>query len=252
MNFTTKTAHVIGNENASGDVSIPRSIKYQTHDFIVKSLKKESFMHLKTIKSVIFPSVSEVVSIEKDAFTDSSLEYLFISSSISELQDGWCRETLNLNEIQIAPNNIIFIYLNNMMILGKVYIKEDDYNKLIFVNRNTENVLIPSFITCIAQYSFSNCLIEKISIPPNITNIGEGAFYNCINLKEVEFHPDSKLSYLEKLTFLKTSIKQICLPTTITLLNENWCDKSTIITRMNNDKKFYFDLDNIIKSAVQI
>lgn len=67
------------------------------------------------------------------------------------------------------PNNRHYIYFDDKYILGKTDEKKDEYD--------IKEVLIPSFITQIGSYAFSETLIDKISIPSNVTRILKGADY---------------------------------------------------------------------------
>lgn len=70
-----------------------------------------------------------------------------------------------------------------------------------FVNRDTTNILIPSFIKHIASYAFENSKIENITIPNNVITICEGAFNHCEKLQNVKFEEESKLRIIEKKHF---------------------------------------------------
>ena len=76
--------------------TIPISIKYESDDFVIKSVNKGSFQGTTTVKSILFPTDSQVSVIEEDAFADSLIEHLVIPTSVTDLQDGWCRCTPKL------------------------------------------------------------------------------------------------------------------------------------------------------------
>ena len=119
MNEEERTAKLIGNETTDENVSVPVSILYDNNEYIITCVSSGSFKGSKTIKSVQFPLDSEVQIIEKDAFTDSSIEKLFIPSKVSVLEVGWCSGTPNLTDVIIMPNNLDFMYLDNQMIIRK-------------------------------------------------------------------------------------------------------------------------------------
>ena len=216
-------------EDTNAHVLIPKSINYKCQDYIIKKIKEGSFKNTTEIKTIEFPFDSKITTIEKDAFIYSNIENLFISKSITELQDGWCRETSRLNSISIDPKNPKYILFNGNMILGKSNIQEEEYTNLIFVCRNTDSVQIPSFIKRICSYAFSSLKIQNVSIPKKIIEICEGAFFNCPKLHHVEFEPKSNLEKIRKLSFCETSIQTITIPSTYVLLDENWCDAATIV-----------------------
>lgn len=107
INEEDKTASVVNNDDARSDVYIPKLINYNNQNYNVIRIKEGSFRNNnnKSIYSLNFPNDSFVQKIEKDSFTFSSIESLFIPSSIKELEEGFCRGTLKLKIITTMPNN---------------------------------------------------------------------------------------------------------------------------------------------------
>lgn len=241
LNEEVKKASVIGNDQAIGDIFIPQTINYKSQDYIVTSISAKAFENSKTIISVSFPSDSKVDTIEKDAFLSSTIEKLLIPSSITDLQEGFCRETPKLTKIAIMPNNKQFIYIDNKMIVGKSDINKEEYDNLLFVRRDAESIIIPTFIKKIGRYSFSEGKIVNLSIPPQVIEICEGAFYNCHDLQHVEISSDSQLKTIETLSFLKTSIESIQIPSSVSNLCDDWCDETVRIIKNGDDEEESFD-----------
>lgn len=146
---------------------------------------------------------------------------------MTDLHEGWCRATSHLTQIQIIPKNLIFIYLNNTMIISKSNILDENYTNLIFVRRDIKHIEIPSFITRIGSYAFSKSFLSNVFIGANVLEILEGAFYNCRALQFVEFQHESKLQKIEQFSFCKTSLQILILPPSVSILSENWCDNET-------------------------
>lgn len=94
------------------------------------------------------------------------------------------------------------------MIVGKSDKNNSDYDVLIFVRRDVEEIVIPSFIKIIGPYAFSETKIKTVLIPPKLIQICEGAFFNCKSLKKVEILANSELRFIEKDVFVNTSIDQ--------------------------------------------
>ncbi|KAK8888448.1 hypothetical protein M9Y10_039525 [Tritrichomonas musculus] len=151
------------------------------------------------------------------------------------------------------PNNNKYLMLDNKMILGKSDSSCEEYNNLVFVKRNLQNIQIPSFITKICSYALSECSIEKIYITSCITHICEGAFHKCQHHHDVEIQPDSSLQIIDKYAFLKTSIAKVSLPPTISFLGENWCDETTNYMQIqidHNEKNVIVDKSIIKKNDI--
>lgn len=104
FNQEEKTAYIVGNNNANGKISIPQSIISENQKFDVVSINEGSFKN-SLISMIRFPYDSKVTTIEKNAFSGSKIECLFISSSIVELKKGWCICTSKLTNITIMPSN---------------------------------------------------------------------------------------------------------------------------------------------------
>lgn len=63
---------------------------------------------------------------------------------------------------------------------------------LVKYNGGSDNIIIPTGITKIADEAFFNCgEIVTVVIPEGVIQIGTSAFQNCCNLKSVEI-PTSK------------------------------------------------------------
>lgn len=117
-----------------------------------------SFGNNLAIKSISFPSSSSICTIHTDSFKNSTIEKIYLLASLKELCDGWRNETLNLNTIAIAPKNIIFIYIDDKLILKSISdVAGPCYDSLIFARRNIKKVVIPSFIMHIDSFKFQNC-----------------------------------------------------------------------------------------------
>lgn len=169
-----KVAAVISNDNASGNIYIPKSIKHNNQEYIVTSILKWSFKNSKTIRSINFPPDSKIKSIDDESFAYSNLESLVIPSFLSELKECWCSHTTALTKVVIMPNNQNFMWINNQMIVGKSDKDNSDYDVLIFVSRDVEEIVIPSFIKTIGPYAFSETKIKAVLIPPKLIQICEG------------------------------------------------------------------------------
>ena len=322
LNEEDKTAFLINNDSAADNILIPRSVKYGTQEFIITSIKENSFRYSLLIKSIQFPSDSELFTIGKEAFyccflesisipastrkicerafndclrlknaefpTDSKLEIIgedafkstriekikipstvtrickgafscsrdllcieiptdsklqaieerafdntlikeiLIPSSVSELKEGWCQNTDTLTKVTIMPGNKNYKNFDEKIVIGKSDtekdiksdiksynesdLKSDNFDVLVFASRDIQKVMIPSFITRIASYSFSGSSIECITISPHVSEISEGAFNNCEKLERVDFVPDSNLQIIGKKAFMSTSIEKFVIP----------------------------------------
>lgn len=246
INEEEKTADLINLYHPIEKVFIPRSIKHNSEEFIIKRITSHSFCS-NYLTSIEFESDSSVQVIEKDVFVFSNLESITIPPSVCELADGWCQSTAKLTQVTIMPNNKRYKNYEGNIVIGKSDIENDEFDVLVFVGRNTKSFIIPPFITKISPHAFSKSQIENLYIPPQITAIGENAFDNCTQLKKVEFSENSKLRVIEDLTFRMTSIESIYIPSNIVSINGQAfsCCKQLRLIDFSSDSK----LKTISKNA---
>lgn len=100
---TSTVFKAISNEKK---VVIPRSIIYQSKEYIVTSISSNAFTHNFSIRTLCFADDSELQIICSNAFDNSVIEYLKIPSSVIDLNEGWCKssnflERVNVDTVQL-------------------------------------------------------------------------------------------------------------------------------------------------------
>ncbi|KAK8840051.1 hypothetical protein M9Y10_030984 [Tritrichomonas musculus] len=218
LNNQKKTAIVIGNHFSSSEAFIPRSVTFNSQEFIVTSLGGKAFVH-SSIETLRFPPDSELKTIEKDALEWTLIKSLTIPSGLSELKDGWCEGMLFLTNVDISEENKHFKTIDDKLIVGKSDEKSDEYDVIIFAKRDIKEATIPPNIRRISPYAFAYSLIESIFIPSNVIEIGKGAFSCCDNLQHAEISPDSKLQIIETDAFACSPIESIFIPPLVTQIS---------------------------------
>ena len=175
LNEQNFTAIISGSDNSVIDIFIPRSVKYENRDYIIKSIGANSFKDNSQIESITFSQDSQLVSIGSNAFKGTSIkcisipptvtkigkwafnqckqlksieiptnsqlisfdEYvffstqiqsIFIQSSLKKLKNGWCDNTINLNEIIVSPKNNYFSFIDGKYLIGKSNENEQNYD----------------------------------------------------------------------------------------------------------------------------
>lgn len=224
--------------------------------FHLTKISESTFSFCSELKTIKIPSNTKLQTIERNAFFNSSIEQIFIPSSVTELEEGWCNQTSKLNRISVCKNNHFFYSYDDKFIIGKSN-ENEIFNVLVFCVRDIEKVKVPFFIEKIGPFAFNKCCklkefsvdqnsklqiidkngfshssIEKISIPHHITQINDFAFYTCKRLRKVIFPLNSELSKLGKETFSYSSIESIQIPFEINEIERNcfdFCDKLQII-----------------------
>ena len=132
-------------------------------------------------------------TIEKNSFSNSKIEEIYLPKGLNELKEGWCSNTSNLTKIIISPSNGQFILKNDNYLVCKSDQSNEEFDIFLFVRRDIKEICIPSNIKIISSYSFQNSNIESISIPPSVNKICEDAFEECKNLRQIEIPTNSNL-----------------------------------------------------------
>ena len=77
--------------------------------------------------------------------------------ALKELRKGWYQNTSNLVCIELSKENKNFLMIEDQFLLGKSNEKSDDFDILLFVRRDVNEVKIPSCVKEIDGYAFSGC-----------------------------------------------------------------------------------------------
>ena len=186
-------------------VIIPKS-KSELNDYFVSSydgdIKLVSYLGKET--DVVIPK--EIQKIEHGAFGGcNSLTSITISDNVKEINAAALLSgCLNLKSIVVDKNNKTFDSRNNCN--GVIETKS---NKLVVGFKNT---IIPSDVTSIGNYAFSNCSnLTEIIIPNSIVSIGEYAFAGCKNLTNITIS-ESVISIGSYAFFCCSTLSRIIIP----------------------------------------
>lgn len=188
LNENKKEALLFRANTTKKEIKIPKSINNGSNEYIVTHILRKSFKNSKNIKSIQFSEDSQILSIEKNAFINCSLESITIPSSVEVLEEGWCKETPNLINVKIIQNKKANIsHFDDSFIIGKSDLNSANYDVLLFAPRNIRHAKIPSFIKRISDY----------------------AFHECAELQSIEFSNDSQLISIGAHSFSNSSITSI-------------------------------------------
>ena len=134
----------------------------------LKSLPELLFSYSQSLKTIIIPEISSIQRIEAEAFRETLLESLFIPETVQELEEGWCKSTINLKEVKVSPRNKYFKYLdkNHQIIIRGSDPNKENFDTIAFACRGIECATIPKTIKYIDSYAFENCeRLKCIKIP---------------------------------------------------------------------------------------
>ena len=74
------------------------------------------------------------------------------------------------------------------------------------------NLIIPEGTEKIGNHWFWGSMIESVMVPASVREIGTDAFYGCVDLKCVNFAPESRLEKVESTCFCNSGIERIAIP----------------------------------------
>lgn len=202
--------------------------------------QSNSFENCKKLKKIEIPENSELQSIGKYAFSNTSITNFFIAESINFLNKSVFIETPLLKEITISPKNKHFKYLdeNKEIIVSKNDSNTDDFDTIFIASRSIIHAKIPRTIKFINSYAFENCNklesiefcedsnlqeigiesfscsgIREIIIPKSVWCIKYSAFSDCSNLKQIIIEKGSKLQMIPLcMLFFSRAITKLIIP----------------------------------------
>ncbi len=194
------TAEVISGENKyTGDIVIPRSVKYNGSTYAVTDIGEEAFYYCNGLTSVTIPR--SITSIDERAFHGcGDLLSLAVESGnlIYDSREGCNAIIETASKTLIAGGRNSFIPDGITSIGGGAF----SYNKGLtsitipesvtsigwtaFEETGLTSVAIPESVTSIGSFAFTGTDITSVSIPKSVTYIGQGAFSRCQNLTSVQ------------------------------------------------------------------
>lgn len=230
----------------------------------IKRIGPNAFDNCINLRQVKTTSDSRLQVIENNAFLNSSIEELFFSSQLKELNGNWCPCTKFLTKINISPSNRYFKSYENNMIIGKSKPEQINFDTLVFCPRDIEFVVIPNFIIkickCAFSYSkkikqlkfekdsklqlideeafFASSIEKKIRIPSQVTKIEYNSFAYAF-FSWIEFPDDSKLQIIGKCAFSGSAIESIKIPSNVIQIEDssfNCCERLYNVEFLDDSK----------------
>ncbi|KAK8889654.1 hypothetical protein M9Y10_034407 [Tritrichomonas musculus] len=235
-------AMIIGKSDPKSDIFdslffVNRNVQTFSVPFYISYIKRYCFSYCSKLETIEFPDNSQLLLIEKNAFSSSSVKKMNLPSS-ARLEEGWCNITNSLTSILIGPDNEYYKYYddNKKIILGK-NLENGEFDELVFGSRDLREVTIPNYVRRICSSAFSYCeLLERveipddselisigksafentsisdISIPVHVRKIDDSAFISCYDLFKIVFDTNSELEFIGKYVFSDTAIFTIIIP----------------------------------------
>ena len=121
----------------------------------------------------------------------SKLSNLIISDSVEKIGESAFEHCNSLTTVTL-PGSIknmsesTFWHCENLETIEILEGTKFTSNYFCYGCTSLKNVILPTFMYSIGDYSFYNTLITNISLSDNLRAIGKYAFSNCINLSNIE------------------------------------------------------------------
>ena len=240
INENDSTAKIIRPKIANqsiGDIFIPRIITYNSKNYLVISICEKAFKNNERINIISFPPDSEIRTIEKKAFLNSSISSISIPKKVKIIEEKTFSGCYNLTFVQFPEDSELCSIgtkafsrtsIKNFYITSKVSNIEDNIlqhdSNLVNISVSPNNkhftlyenqfLLFKSNLSEVIfdELFFSSHLIRKATIPSFIKHICSSAFSNCQQLYEIEFPDDSQLQSIGDNAFQETKLKSIKIP----------------------------------------
>ena len=207
-----------GDNQYTGDITIPSSINVNEVEYSVTSIGESAFNSCRGLTSVTIPN--SVTSIGESAFfACSGLTSITIPNSVTSIEWNSFGGCSGLTSVTI-PNSVTSI--------GGVFGGCSGLTSITIPNSVTSigngafigcsgltSITIPNSVTSIEGDAFRECSgLTSVTIPNSVTSIGDGAFYGCSGLTSVAI-PNS-VTYIESSTFYGCSgLTSITIPNSV-------------------------------------
>ena len=113
INEKEKTADLYRKTSIEKDIFIPRSIYYQSKEYLIVEICNEAFKYNNFIESITFEKNSELISIGKKAFENSSIENISISHHITKIDNYAFYLASTFGDSFIRGDSNAFILINH-------------------------------------------------------------------------------------------------------------------------------------------
>ena len=147
----------------SGTVTIPSTVTYNGKSYTVNKIQECAFYGCPNLKTIIIPST----------VTNISLTYRSVVNDTLNCFKG----CTSLKTFIVSTDN------PNYSSIGGILFDKNKTSLLKCPEARSGEYIIPSTVTSIHKYAFSQCSsITSISLPNNLTSIGAHAFSECSSL----------------------------------------------------------------------
>lgn len=280
LNRTEHTAKVTHSPEASGNVFIPKFIKYDLHNYLITSIGKNAFKNNHKIITVEFPKDSELLIIESNSFYCSSIEKISIPDQLTQIGEYSFSYCNKLKQVIIDENSklrsigkMAFSYssLESITIPSNAEELSDKWCFHVYKLTNitisplndyfiyfNNNMILKKSNSAISN-SYDNLIFARrniitVFIPSFIKKIGSDSFSFCTDLEKITFTKNSCLQSIEGFSFYGSSIREITIPIHVISIGGSAfysCKKMTKIKFIKNSELKNFGVETFSFSSIE-
>lgn len=179
-----------------------------------RKIAPQAFELTQNLQEVIFSEDSSCKVIGEEAFKGSHLKHILIPKSITKIEKSAFEGSL-IEEVKFEEGSKLKI-IGARAFYGCIRLKNielpesvEEIGDQCFKDFECLKVGIPenSKLKLIGKEAFKNTGIKRIQLPVSIEEINEAAFQDS-GLEQLIFHPDSKICFLNTLSF--SGCKKLC------------------------------------------
>ena len=175
----------------------------------VKKIGDKAFFETKATKVALSEGLEYIGALAFSANADRNADPIYIPTT---LQSVGKNAFLNYNCHHVNISDLA-AWCN--IEFENVSANPSAYSGVLYLNdEKIENLIIPSTVEIINQYTFSkNNGIKTVTLSEGVRSIGQSAFSGCTNLESVTFNRD--LLTIEDKAFWNSGIKEVSIPNSV-------------------------------------
>lgn len=194
----TCSVGLVSSGSYPSNIVIPATISYNNVSYDITEVRTQGFRGKNKIDSVFFETPSKVIVIGSMAFESSSIKYVKLPDSLTDIMSSAFKDCSNLNQDIEIPKKVISI---------------GDY---AFAFCKIQALELNEGLIDLGKYAFAGCKASYVDIPSTLEIIGDGAFASS-SLKSVNFKSDGNLKTIGSYAFSNVvNLAEVDIPATVT------------------------------------